>query len=146
MKDRKRKIPVIKPDERIVSREIPPDLDGFTAPIGWNFSMMDTKPSCPWRCTFKLLSKYRDRLLSFEGKSFQEIENEKDSSHSWPDTSNLNTKFQELLAKKKIDAEALWQLELGGKERLFGVRKLNIFKVIWLDQNHSVYRVKKRHT
>lgn len=146
MKDRKRKIPVIKPDERIVSKKIPPDLDGFTAPIGWNFSMMDQSPDCPWRCTYKRLSKYRDRLLSFEGKSFQDIEKEAGSSHSWPDTSKLNKKFQEHLARKKIDSEALWQLELDGKARLFGVRVLNVFKVIWLDENHSVYPVKKKHT
>lgn len=146
MKNRKRKIPAIKPGERIVSKEIPPDLDGFTAPIGWNFSMMDQSPQCPWQCTFKLLSKFRDRLLAFEGKSFQEIEKESDSSHAWTDTSKLNKKFQELLEQKKIDSEALWQLELGGKERLFGVRVLNIFKVIWLDKDHSVYPVKKKHT
>lgn len=144
--NRERKIPDIKPVERAVSKQHPSNFDGFTSPIGWNFSMMDTDKSCPWQCTFKKLSKFRKKLLSFEGKSFQEIEQENDSSHSWPDTDALSKGFRELLKRRRIDDEALWQLELGGKERLFGVRVLNVFKVIWLDLNHTIYKVKKKNT
>lgn len=143
---RERTIPTLKPGQRQVSKQIPAGIDGFTAPIGWNFSGMETDSGCEWCCTFKRLNKFTKRLLAFEGKSFKDIEAEPGSSHSWSDTSKLHKGLQELIRKRNIDGESLWQLELGGKERLFGVRQHNIFKVMWMDLNHRAYSVPKKHT
>lgn len=145
MKARKA-IPPLARQERSVSNHEPSGLDGFKSPIGWNFRHMETTKGCEWKCTFKRLSKFNDRLLSFEGKSFQEIEAGNDSSHPWPDISGLNKDFQALINAKRIDVESIWQLELAGKSRLFGVREHNIFKVMWLDFNHTACLVKKKHT
>lgn len=143
---RDRKIPVLPQDKRSVSKQVPTGLDGFRIPMGWNFRHMETAKGCEWKCTFKRLSKFNGRLLSFEGKSFQEIEAGNDSSHPWPDISGLNKDFQAIITAKKIDVESIWQLELTGKSRLFGVREHNIFKVMWLDFNHTACLVKKKNT
>lgn len=141
-----RKVPSLKEGCRKVSKQVPSGLDGFSLPIGWNFSRMETSSGCEWRCTFKRLNKFSKRLLSFEGKSFKDIEAEPGSSHSWPNTEKLHEELQQLIAKWNIDQESLWQLELDGRTRLFGVRHHNIFKVMWLDLNHRAYKVPKKHT
>lgn len=144
MKDRT--IPALLNGDRVVSKQVPAGLDGFKMPMGWNFSHMETTKGCEWKCTFKRLTQFQQKLLSFEGKSFQEISDARDSSHSWPDTSRLNKEFQRLIDAKNIDSESIWQLELAGKTRLFGVREHNIFKVMWLDFNHKAYLVEKKNT
>ena len=122
------------------------DVDGFTMPIGWNFGKMDQTKSFEWRCTFKRLSKFKDRLIALEGKSFQQIEKEDKSNHAWEDTSNFNKEFLNAIEGKGVELIDLWQLRLGGDVRLFGTREKNIFIVRWLDMNHTVYKVDKKHT
>lgn len=127
---RDRKVPPLKEETRRVSKQLPIGMDGFVLPIGWNFSVMETNNSCEWCCTFKRLNRFTKRLLAFEGKSFRDIEAERGSSHAWSNTSRLHRGLQELITKRNIDEESLWQLELDGKTRLFGVRQHNIFKVM----------------
>ncbi len=150
-----RLIPRLQPEERKLAKlreekrrtpKNPESPDGFALPIGWNFNKIHQGAPEEWRCTFKKLSKYRKRLLDFEGKSFKEIEAEPGSSHAWEDTTRLDKRFQKLIEELNLDKEALWQLELDGKARLFGVRHHNIFKLIWLDLNHKAYKVAKKHT
>lgn len=120
--------------------------DGFLLPIAWNFRKMQTGPDCGWRCTFRRLSRHVGRLLSFEGKSFMEIEQEAGSSHAWENMGRLNPEFQKILNSLNLENEALWQLELSGRARLFGVREGNIFHVMWLDENHTICPVSKKRT
>lgn len=120
--------------------------EGYLLPIAWNFRRMQTDPGCAWRCTFRKLSRHAGRLLSFEGKSFMEIGQEPGSSHSWEDMGRLNPKFQKILDGMNLENESLWQLELSGRARLFGMREGNIFHVMWLDENHTICPVKLKHT
>lgn len=118
----------------------------LSLPIAWNFHRMCTEETCMWRCTFQKLQKHMDRLKSFEGKTFSQILNEDDSNHCWKDAEKLHKDFQKELDKHNIDSESLWQLNISSKVRLFGVRHHNIFCIMWLDENHSIYHVKKKHT
>ena len=76
---------------------------GYDLPLGWNFSLIGTAdPKAPWRCTYCKLAKYRQQLLSFEGKSLKEIAQECNSNHSWGDYSRLHPDACEQLRKLKI--------------------------------------------
>lgn len=146
MSNRNKKVPHLAEGKKAIPANAQVEHDGFSWPIAWNFSQMETSSNSAWKCTFKSLTRHRKRLLEFEGKSFQTIDSEQQHSHNWDDTTKLNPKFQQLLKNKKIEQGALWQLDLGGKSRLFGIRDRNIFKVIWLDNNHTIYPVKKKNT
>lgn len=125
-----------------------PDPDYFSAPIGWNFSMMDSDSGFPWSCTYSKLTRFRQSILSIEGKSFKDIERENTSNHNWDDYDVLDARARarDYLLKHKIDPGALWQIRLGAKVRLFGVRVHNIFKILWLDTEHQIYKTEKRNT
>lgn len=146
MSRKDKKLPALPKGRKDVPQSAQQEHDGFALPIGWNFSQMETSSKTRWKCTFKRLTRHRGRLLALEGKSFQQIDVEQQHSHNWEDTSKLHPEFQQLLTNKKIESGALWQLDLGGKARLFGIRDRNIFKVVWLDEDHTIYKTSKKDT
>lgn len=107
---------------------------------------MDQDSDLPWSCTFEKLSRYWEKLASFERHSFRDLENMNDSNHNWESYDNMNKDAKEYLEKHKIDSGALWQLRFSNLVRLFGVRDHNIFRILWLDEKHEIYPVGKKHT
>ena len=120
--------------------------DGFADPIGWNFSLMDETSGLPWVCTYKKLAKYRQQLLSLEGKSFLELEQDNKSNHCWESYDFFDNRAQEFLKNAKFDIGILWQLRLSSRTRIFGIRNKNIFKILWLDEQHQIYKVSKKNS
>lgn len=47
---------------------------------------------------------------------------------------------------KADDLDALWELRVGGKPRIWGTRSEHIFDLIWWDPEHTVCPSKKRNT
>lgn len=44
------------------------------------------------------------------------------------------------------DYDGLWELRLGGKPRIWGVLRHNIFYLVWWDPKHAVCLSPKQHT
>ena len=44
------------------------------------------------------------------------------------------------------DYETLYQLQIEGIERLWGIRDENVLNILWWDPEHKVYPVEKKHT
>lgn len=118
---------------RIVKFFERPNLD---APIAWNFRSMDSGGK--FRCSLKLLHEFQDRLLRLEGHTIAELLQQ---AHNHPiAAAKLSAEAKSRLEAMNLDIETLFQLDLGTPARLWGMLEHNIFHVIWLDPEHSVYR------
>jgi len=117
--------------------------DSFCLPIGWHFSRMDSES--PWACTFSRLRPFREQLLGHEGRSCHEVFSSRTAhSHGGMSSDVLCKEAQDRLAELHLEQETLFQIGLGNKPRLWGIMSKNIFKLLWLDLDHSVYPVGKK--
>ena len=111
----------------------------LSAKIAWNFGKMDEGGKCA--CSLALLEEFKRELVKCEGKTIDEVML---YSHNHPLGVNKIEKF----AKDRLDAlcldiETLHQINIGTPSRLWGIREGNIFHILWLDKDHSVYKTKK---
>lgn len=107
------------------------DLDG-----PWGFQHADH--DCTWKQLIPRLHQYEDRTWGeiFGGKST--------SDHPMPVHRTERLAQQRLKDIGKSDFDTLYQINIRGKIRLWGIRDRGIFYVMWYDPNHTVYiQVKK---
>lgn len=127
--------------EKIVSQAHTPNLD---AKIAWNFMRMDGDGD--WACDLLSLHDYHQKLISFEGKTIRELfvrgQGGGSHNHRMP-VERLCQKACNRLDACNIDEDALYQLDFGTPVRLWGVLQHNIFHILWLDKDHSVYPMKR---
>lgn len=119
----------------------------------WSFSKCDYLHS-KWgvEANAKILPKIIIRLATWEGQTWQEI---------LCDTSGRrnNTKNHPIPAYKLIkeaqhrleeinldDFDGLYSLTIDGGVRIWGVIIEGVFCLVWIDPNHGIYPIKKRHT
>lgn len=109
------------------------DIDG-----NWGWGKIESK---------KKLLEVMEKLKYFESMTWGEIEKQR-SCHSWR-IDELQIKLQDILNRKKIDAEdqgTLYQLSLSGPERILGIREGGFFYILLWDPDHSMCPVPKKHT
>ncbi|WP_156955801.1 hypothetical protein [Solidesulfovibrio alcoholivorans] len=116
--------------------------DSLNKPIGWNFRLMDQ--SGPWPCTFRKLTKHRQQLISYENQQYNQIFKRRGHSHTMPGDM-LCKAAQKRLETIGLDKTVLLhQLDVGDAPgRLWGLVEHNIFHLLWLDPNHTVYPMKR---
>ena len=65
----------------------------------------------------------------------------KSNSHHVP-VQNLCTDAQKRLKMMKLDdIDEIYSLRLGGELRIYGIRKYNYLKILWIDPYHEIYPV-----
>lgn len=95
----------------------------------------------------KLLPKLRD----LENSTWEIIDrathdNGRSSNHN-DSVANLSKEAQDRLSELNFsDRSEIYSLRLENKIRIFGFREMNYLDIIWVDTNHEVYPVKKKHT
>lgn len=109
-------------------------------PIGWNFGKMDSGGK--WHCTFRRLTAHRDHLLTFENRKCSEIFRR--SGHNHPIAADVVCKTaQHRLKVMGLGDVLLHQLELAEEPgRIWGIMDHNIFHLLWIDPDHTVYPMK----
>jgi hypothetical protein len=99
-----------------------------------------------WQCTLETLKPILSRLEEYELKSWNEIKGEP-RNHPMP-TYKIEPKAQARLTKIKYgDTGELNQLDIKNgkqKQRLWGIRRENIFQILWWDPDHTVYIPRSR--
>lgn len=114
--------------------------------IAWHLQCMDRTGD--WACTLKTINTIENRLHEYEKLRWFEILQPK-SNHPMP-IKNITQKAQNRLIELGYgDTAKLFQIQIkngGGKQRLWGLRKENIFQFLWWDPKHEVYPVGKRNT
>ncbi len=112
--------------------------------ISWHFECMDTSGS--WPCHLSTLQDIKNRLHEYENVKWRELSG---SSHPLPINKIIPKAQRRLTELGYMDYETLYQLDIkngSGKQRLWGLRIENIFKILWWDPKHEVYPVEKKHT
>jgi hypothetical protein len=83
-------------------------------------------------------------LKDFEGMLWSEIQG--DRHHPIPITHICKDAKKRLAEIGKDDYQDLFSFSLSGKERLWGVRQLEAFYILWWDPLHSVCPSPKKYT
>jgi len=112
--------------------------------IAWHFECMDTSGS--WPCDISTLHNIKDRLHAYEKLKWLELTG---SSHPLPIDKIIAKAQRRLTDLGYGDYETVYQLDIKNgqsKQRLWGLRVENIFKILWWDPKHEIYPVEKRHT
>jgi len=82
---------------------------------------------------FDLLEKHLHR---YESTEWHELQRQK-SCHPLPVEKTVD-KAQRRLSDRCPDIDSLFQVSVGNKRRVWGVRKEDIFYLIWYDPDHTV--------
>jgi len=106
----------------------------------WRFSIFDQ--AGPYgRCAITEEHAWSDilpKLQNFESMTWGQIEQAEKQNHSVlvKDLCSVATKRLEQLSLDDLDQ--LFRFRLSGKQRLWGIREANHFKILWWDPEHEV--------
>ena len=90
--------------------------------------------------SFNLIS-CRRYLADLEQYTVNEIK-KRSHNHGW-NIKNLEPDARERARLINIEEEALFQIALDDKPRLYGIWEDNVFHIVWLDANHDkIYKCK----
>ena len=97
----------------------------------------------------KVLLHIIGRLRGFESTTWGEIEKKKNSgggkqNHPIPIDRICRDALKRLEEINLDDIDELYQLRIGSKQRLWGIRDNEALKILWWDPKHTVYPVQKR--
>jgi hypothetical protein len=111
----------------------------------WTFGVIDFGgPWCPKIMGPELLLYVLGKLRGFEAMTWNEIEGRQ--SHAI-EVSQITKKAQDRLIEiNQDDVAELVSLRLSGKERVWGIRDGQVFKLLWWDPEHEVCLSNKKHT
>ena len=104
-------------------------------PFGWQ------------RIDRKTLDDIRGKLAGFESMTLNEIFIvARKQNHPVP-VRGLDQRAQKRLQELKLfDVEEVYCLHLSDKERIWGIRDLNVLVLLWWDPEHRVCPSEKKHT
>lgn len=115
--------------------------------LTWRFSLMDM--TGPWPCgalSAQIALKVRQQLASYEKKTWEESQGS-GSAGTLKKISigELPTPAKQRLERLKLDDFGdVWELRLGGKPRVWGLRHDDVCYLLWWDPDHSVFPAAKR--
>ena len=114
--------------------------------IAWHLQHMDKGGA--WSCTINDLETIKKRLHEFEKMKWREALQPL-SNHPIPINKICEAARRRLSELNYGDTHLLYQLEIKGsrgKQRLWGIRRENVFQILWWDPQHTVYPVYKKNT
>lgn len=92
-----------------------------------------------------IISKLRD----YEGMTWAEIMSASGgrshgNNNHFENISDLIPEAQQRWSELKLDEyDSIFSLRLAGEQRLYGILQNGVFKIVWFDQAHEIYSVKK---
>jgi hypothetical protein len=115
-------------------------------PFKWRCNRLDWDGPWSWRGVqiILALSDIVPKLHDFESMNWGDIEG-KTGSH-FVKVSDLCNEARDRLTTMDEDADSLFSLRLTNKMRIWGIRDLAIFRLIWWDPEHSVCPSLKKNT
>lgn len=88
------------------------------------------------------------KLSNFESMTWSEIiratgGRSRGNNHHFIEISKMSKEAQKRAKELNIEHyESLFSLRLTGKSRLFGILTDGIFRIVWFDPNHEIYKTK----
>jgi len=113
----------------------------------WVFSALDENG--PWGRSklsgFSIWDDILPKIQNFETMTWSEIESNKHLNHS-VGVDSLCKEARERIFYLKLGVDELFRFRLTGKQRLWGIRDRERFKILWWDPEHEVCPSTKKHT
>lgn len=112
----------------------------------WCIEYLESDGPWNWKCLDGqvFFSEILPKVKNFEKMFWKDILNR--NSHE-VNVSQISDEAQKRLSKLKLDdVDTLVSLRLTGKQRIWGIRVENIFKVLWWDPEHQVYPSNLKYT
>ncbi len=138
-----------EPRDRQIQQRVDPENANKLTPL-WSFALLDIEGS--WRennargiSAQLLLSDVLPKLKNRESMTWTEILQEthgktgKSKNHAVSIAKIIKEANERLTQLKLEDIDELFSLRLQGKHRVWGIREGRILKIIWLDEDHTVY-------
>lgn len=142
-----KKTPVKPPDTRLSARKKPAAVSPAPSRgITWRFGFFDHDGPWPLHGIEPVTHRtLLDKLGHFETSSFSDLSGKQGAK--FIAVGALDRAAQRRLEElQRDDCPGLWELHLGGKPRLWGMRDGETMMLIWWDPNHQVCPAHKRHT
>ena len=122
----------------------------LSRPPLWSFAKMDCAYE-KWGLnqTEDLFAEVIEKLRSFEGMTWMEIMQASGgrkcgTNHHFDNVSDLTPEAQRRWGNLGYEEfDQVFSLRLGGTRRLFGILLDGVFSVVWYDQEHEIYKMKK---
>jgi hypothetical protein len=100
--------------------------------MGW----VDFGGAWHWNVDEPTLRRIHEKLSKLEGMTWKEL---RGSDHKPIPVATLCSAAQKRLTKiKRDDYEQVYELRLGAKQRVWGIREAHVFYLLWWDPNHLV--------
>ncbi len=114
--------------------------------ISWRLGSVDTDGRRGWYQLDKGTALYlHNKLASFESMTWGELA--ASTNHKQIPVENLCAAAQQRLVElRRDDLGDLWELRLGGKQRVWGWRSGDVMNLLWWDPEHEVCPSSKKHT
>jgi len=146
-KGNKKKQPVLPVDlstSKIPHWLGPPNIENQH--LSWRFSKADLEG--PYHCTGFSLPDFRqfwERLRAFEGMNYAALKRA-GSLHDVQVIHMSREAKERLRALQLDDIDVMYSFHIDGPCRMWCIKYLNIFLVLWWDRYHGAYLVGKKHT
>lgn len=92
------------------------------------------------------LEDLREKLASFEGRTWAQIMSGSDNDHHHVEIGGLSKEAKERIKELRIQEEELFSFRITGKKRLWGVLKNEVYYILFWDPEHEICECKKKHT
>jgi len=112
----------------------------------WHLGTLDVNGPWGWHAIDKtfFFNEILPKVTNFEGMFWKEILAKNNHEVS---VSKIISNAQKRLTKINLDdTEILVSLRLTSKQRIWGIRAGNIFRILWWDPEHQVYPSHLKHT
>lgn len=123
-------------------------IDIWSLNPAWRIKILEMQNPFGWHEIDEATLHYiRQKLSDFERMTLNEIfVVAKKQNHPVP-VKGLCPEAQKRLEELKLfDVDEVYCLHLSGKERVWGIRDLNVLILLWWDPNHEVCPSEKKHT
>lgn len=113
--------------------------------IAWRFARLDLHGKWGWSALGEDANAVLAKLRNFESLTLGELMRLEGSTQ-------IGTEDLPAPAQKRLvdtghdDLDAVWELRLTGKQRIWGAIDRAVFYLLWWDPEHTVYPSKKKHT
>ncbi len=101
---------------------------------------------CKDGCQHKNFFEIGEHLRTFQNRTWSDIDSHHDRDHAIAVNLLKPQAIERLQEIHQDDIDVLWSFHFSGLQRLWGIRELNMVKVLWWDPDHQVYETKKKHT
>jgi hypothetical protein len=93
----------------------------------------------------ELFKHIKNKIIQYENLTWAELTKSR-PNHPMP-REKIAPEAQRRLEQINLDDhEIFYQLQINGRERLWGVREAGVINILWWDPKHKVYPVSKKHT